>query len=41
LSTIAATVTEGNAGGGAKCCFDEDGNDKREEFTTEDTEFTE
>jgi hypothetical protein len=39
--TIAATVPEGNAGGGVRCCFDEGGNDKREEFTTEDTEFTE
>jgi hypothetical protein len=41
LITIAATVAEGKPRGGAACCFDEDGKGQKEEFTTEDTEFTE
>jgi hypothetical protein len=38
--TIAATVAEGNRRGWAACCFDEDGNRQKQEFTTEETEFT-
>jgi hypothetical protein len=41
LITISATHAEGNAGCGAGCCFGEDGKGQKEEFTTEDTEFTE
>ena len=41
LITIAATRAEGNGGRCVSCCFDEDGGGRREEFTTEGTEFAE
>jgi hypothetical protein len=41
LITIAATVTEGKLRRRVTCCFDEDDGRRGEEFTTEDSEFTE